>query len=87
LLADDDKPLQKGSIRAHDHTREVGIAAKFGGLAGIVRILSHDPLSTKALASGASGEMPTFFRELADTLGTSAVLLIDAGTKGEKGST
>ena len=61
----------------HRHRkREERIDAKFGRLAGIVKFLSDDPRSTKAWASGASGEMRVA-KELADRLGTSAVLLSD----------
>ena len=58
------------------HKREERIDAKFGRLAGVVKFLSDDPQSTKAWASGASGEMRVA-RELADRLGTSAILLND----------
>ena len=58
------------------HKREERIDAKFGRLAGVVKFLSDDPQSTKAWASGASGEMRVA-KELADRLGTSAVLLSD----------
>ena len=56
--------------------REERIDARFGRLAGVVKFLSDDPQSTKAGASGASGEMRVA-KELADRLGTSAVLLSD----------
>jgi hypothetical protein len=58
------------------HKREERIDAKFGRLAGVVKFLSDDPQSTKAWASGASGEMRVA-QQLADRLGTSAVLLSD----------
>ena len=58
------------------HKREERIEAKFGRLAGVVKFLSDDPQSTKAWASGASGEMRVA-QELADRLCASAVLLSD----------
>jgi len=67
------------------HKREERIGAKFGHLAGIVKFLSDDPQSTKAWASGASGEMRVA-KELADRLGTSAVLLSDRRVPRTKGN-
>ena len=58
------------------HKREERIDTRFGHLAGVVKFLSDDPQSTKAWASGAAGEMRVA-KELADRLGTSAVLLSD----------
>jgi hypothetical protein len=63
--------------------REERIDAKFGRLAGVVKFLSDDPQSTKAWASGASGEMRVA-KELADALGTKAILLDDAECPGRK---
>jgi hypothetical protein len=68
--------LAQAEFDRRHHKREERIDAKFGRLAGIVKFLSDDPRSTKAWASGASGEMRVA-KELADKLGTSAVLLSD----------
>lgn len=62
-----------------------GRSARFGRLAGVVKFLSDDPQSTNAWASGASGEM-RFAKELADRLGTSAVLLSDRRVPRTKGN-
>jgi hypothetical protein len=67
------------------HKREERIDAKFGRLAGVVKFLSDDPQSTKAWASGAAGEM-RIAKELADRLGTSAVLLSDRMVPRTKGN-
>jgi hypothetical protein len=65
--------------------REEHIDAKFGRLAGVVKFLSDDPQSTKAWASGAAGEMRVA-KELADRLGTNAILLNDRRVPGTRGN-
>jgi hypothetical protein len=70
----EDQPKPSSSAAAT--SGRVRIDARFGRLAGVVKFLSDDPQSTKAGASGASGEMRVA-KELADRLGTSAVLLSD----------
>ena len=65
------------------HKREERIDARFGRLAGVVKFLSDDPQSTKVWASGASGEMRVA-QQLADRLGTGAVLLNDRRVPGTR---
>jgi hypothetical protein len=74
----------QAEVERRRHKREARNDAKFGRLAGVVKFLSDDPQSTKAWASGASGEMRVA-KELADRLGTSAVLLNDRKVPGRRG--
>jgi hypothetical protein len=58
------------------HKREERIDAKYGRLAGVVKLLSNDPQSTRAWASGAVGEMRAA-QQLEKRLGSRGIVLND----------